>query len=60
MGSLLPKLLLALTLLLPGGFIVAPVLVVVKRWRDRRAAQAIQLPATAPEPRPIAHSQAPA
>ena len=60
MGSL-PKLLIALTLLLPGGFVVVPLAVVaVKRWRDYRAAQARQLSAGTTDQRPIAHSQAPA
>jgi hypothetical protein len=60
MGTL-PKLLIALTLLLPGGFFVAPLLVVVKRWRERRAAQALaQLPAGSTDQRAIAHTQAPA
>jgi hypothetical protein len=60
MGSL-PKLLIALSLLLPGGFVVVPLAVVVmKRWRERRASQVLQLSASSGEPRPIAHSQAPA
>jgi hypothetical protein len=37
--ALLPKVLFALMLLLPGGFVVGPVVLLLKRWRERRASQ---------------------
>jgi hypothetical protein len=37
--ALLPKVLFALMLLLPGGFVVGPVVLLLKRWRDRRASE---------------------
>jgi len=37
--GLLPKVLFALMLLLPGGFVIGPVVLLLKRWRDRRATE---------------------
>jgi len=37
--GLLPKVMFALMLLLPGGFVVGPVVLLLKRWRDRRASE---------------------
>lgn len=34
--GLLPKLLFALMLVLPGGFVVGPIVLLLKRWHDRR------------------------
>lgn len=67
--GLLPKILFALMLVLPGGFVVGPVVLVLKRWRDRRANEqqllrsAIALPVLSAElprdPHPIEpHRQA--
>ena len=35
----LPRVLFALMLLLPGGFVVGPVVLLLKRWRERRASE---------------------
>jgi hypothetical protein len=66
--GLLPKILFALMLLLPGGFVVGPVVLVIKRWLDRRASgqqlqSAVKLPVLSTElprdPHPIEpHRQA--
>lgn len=37
--GVLPKVLLALMLLLPGGFVLAPAMLLLKRWRARRASE---------------------
>jgi len=37
--ALLPKVLFALMLLLPGGFVIGPAVILLKRWRERRASQ---------------------
>lgn len=34
--GLFPKLLFALMLVLPGGFVIGPVVLLLKRWHDRR------------------------
>lgn len=47
--GLLPKVLFALMLLLPGGFVIGPVVLLLKRWRDRRAAEQLQA-ALIPQP----------
>jgi hypothetical protein len=65
--GLLPKVLFALMLLLPGGFVVGPVVLLLKRWRDRRVTeqqlQPVALPVLSAElprdPHPIEpHRQA--
>jgi len=38
--GLLPKILFALMLLLPGGFVIGPVVFALKRWRERHGQQA--------------------
>ena len=38
--GLLPKILFALMLLLPGGFVIGPVIFALKRWRERQGQQA--------------------
>jgi hypothetical protein len=40
--AFLPRLLFALILVLPGGFVVGPVVLLLKRWRDRRATEQLQ------------------
>jgi hypothetical protein len=40
--GLYPKLLFALMLVLPGGFVVGPVMLLLKRWHDRRATKHVQ------------------
>ena len=40
--AFLPRVLFALILVLPGGFIVGPALLLVKRWRERRASDQLQ------------------
>ena len=47
MGSL-PKVLFALLLLLPGGLIVGPAILIVQRWRARRLPQPSQPTSTPP------------
>lgn len=42
--GLFPKLLFALMLVLPGGFVVGPVMLLLKRWHDRRATKQEQQP----------------
>jgi hypothetical protein len=47
--GLFPKLLFALMLVLPGGFVVGPVMLLLKRWHDRRATKhEQQLPVAVP------------
>jgi hypothetical protein len=47
--GLLPKVLFALMLVLPGGFVVGPVMLLLKRWHDRRATkQELQSPGVVP------------
>ena len=47
--GLLPKLLFALMLVLPGGFVIGPVVLVLKRWYDKRTEkQAQQQPVMKP------------
>lgn len=34
--AVLPRVLFALLLILPGGFVIGPVVLLLKRWHDRR------------------------
>lgn len=55
MGSV-PKLLFALLLLLPGGFILGPAFLFVQRWRARHAADNSQTVSSHAQPMLAAHA----